>query len=321
MSKTGHYKIIVLFLLVRVLAVSQNLVPNGDFEIYSQCPTMGGQINYSTGWTNAEPYTTPDYLNACNGGNYSVPLNVYGFQPDYGLGSGYAGIYVFNKYFPDDGRDYIQIKLMDTLVIGRKYLATMYASQCDKYNYAIATLGMYFTSTAIQGPTNVGFMNIPNPQVKNSSPLIDTINWIQIQDTVVGTGVELYLTIGNFNADSVSDTVKVFNMFNQPYSYYYIDKVSVIDVATIGITEEGMETSSHFFPNPSNGLVRLDHNLASDASLEIRDINGNLVYSAILKSNANSMDLNLDKLGNGVYFYRVTNKEATLKTGKLVIIH
>ena len=147
-------------------------------------------------------------------------------------GGGYAGIYAFNKFFPNDGREYIQAKLTDTLKTGHKYIATTYVSSCNNYDYAIASLGMFFTSTAIQGPSNVGFMNVPNPQVKNTSLLSDTANWMLVQDTLIAQGGEAYLTIGNFSYDALSDTTKVYDMPYQFYSYYYIDGVSVYDISS-----------------------------------------------------------------------------------------
>jgi hypothetical protein len=76
----------------------------------------------------------------------------------------------------------------------------------------------------------------------------------------------------------------------------------------------------NLYPNPNNGLVHVNYKTVSDIDLQILDINGNLVYSAILRSNANSIDLNLDKLGNGIYFYRIIKNGNPFKCQKLVII-
>jgi len=56
-----------------------------------------------------------------------------------------------------------------------------------------------------------------------------------VQDTFIAQGGEDYLTIGNFNITSNSDTVKVYNMgfgTNNSIAYYYIDGVSVYDVTS-----------------------------------------------------------------------------------------
>jgi len=55
-------KIIISFLILSFgnFSKAQNLVLNGNFEIYSQCPTATSsqsnmQINYATGWTQSTP--------------------------------------------------------------------------------------------------------------------------------------------------------------------------------------------------------------------------------------------------------------------------
>jgi len=222
--------ILIFFLCFGNIAKTQNLVPNGNFEIYSQCPFGSAQFNDVVSWINAQPNSSPDYFNACTSTNANVPHSVFGYQKDYDGGAGIAGIYTFNKGFPNNARDYIQTKLNDTLKSGKKYLVSMYANNSDDFDYAIATLGIYFTNQSMPWPTNVGFINEPSPQIKNTILLKDTINWILVQDTIQGNG-EKYLTIGNFNYDSLSDTTKIVG--NGTFfgaAYYFIDGVSVYDV-------------------------------------------------------------------------------------------
>ena len=64
-----------LYLLITALlmfhkAVAQNLVVNGGFETYTECPTIGSLVTNATGWMNLNG-TTPDFFHAC--GNV-VPL-------------------------------------------------------------------------------------------------------------------------------------------------------------------------------------------------------------------------------------------------------
>src|SRR6185312_1811979 len=132
-------------------------------------------------------------------------------------------------------REYSYTKLIDTLKVGHKYLASMYVSKTNLFDYAVATIGMLFTDTIISLPWPQGFINA-NPQVKNTMVLADTVNWMLIQDTIIATGNEVYLTIGNFNTNGTSDTVKLGNN-GLDYAYYYIDGVSVYDVATLGVNE------------------------------------------------------------------------------------
>ena len=76
---------------------AQNLVSNGCFEIYSNCPTATSsqgntQFNYATGWHAAT--LTPDYYNACASisSEVNVPYNVFGYQQDCCTGGGMLGV-------------------------------------------------------------------------------------------------------------------------------------------------------------------------------------------------------------------------------------
>jgi len=224
--------IFIFFLCFGNIAKTQNLVPNGGFEIYSQCPNSISQINYAVGWMNAAVATTPDYQNSCSSpSSVGVPHNSFGYQQDCCGGEGYAGIYCFSIYGnPNNGREYIEIKLNDTLLANKKYIARMYVNRSNNFDYSLSSLGMYFSNSLTQALSGSSFINV-NEQVKNNFLLSDTLNWILVEDTVVNTVNKFYLTIGNFSYDSLSDTTKTGGngtFFGQ--SYYYIDGVSVYDV-------------------------------------------------------------------------------------------
>jgi hypothetical protein len=317
--------LICFWLLAFGYGKAQNLVNNSYFEIYDTCPNYPNQISRAVGWINADSRTSPDYYNSCpniNSANgINVPYTQFGYQLDCCGGQGYVGIYTFNKFFPNDGKEYIQTKLVDTLKSGHKYLASMYVNNVNDYNYALATMGMLFTNIAIQGPSNVGFINIPNPQVKNTTLLNDTINWMLVQDTIIATGGELYLTIGNFSYDSLSDTVRVFNTFNQDYAYYYIDGVSVYDIATLGVNEiKNRSLQINLYPNPNDGKLYISNFDANEKNvyIEITDVTGKLVIKQQSQINNGLVELNLD-LNNGVYLVKAINSKGSSQLNKIII--
>jgi hypothetical protein len=314
-------KLIILFFILSLgfYTKAQNLVNNGGFEIYSQCPNGTAEFNYVTNWIIAGG--TPDYFNACVGvgANIDVPYSEFGYQQDCCGGEGYAGIYVFNKPFPNDAREYIQLQLNDTLRVGKKYIASMYVSKVDGYDYAIASMGMLFTDTLIHAPTSANFINA-NPQVKNITLLSDTLNWTLIQDTITAIGGELYLTIGNFSFDSLSDTAKVGG--NGTFfgaAYYYIDGVSVYDLETVGI-KQNKNIEINIYPNPNNGSMTLEYSINNDARLEIMDITSTLVGTYNLPVTSNTIQIKNDNLQNGIYLYRVISNNAVIKQGKIVVM-
>jgi len=291
---------------------AQSLVYNGYFEIHDTCPNIGGQITYAMGWT-AAAYT-PDYYDICAGNNpdFSLPLNSRGYQQDCCGGEGYAGITVF-AVSPQLIREYMQTKLIDTLKAGHKYLVSMYVSRANDIDYAIATMGILFTDTVINLPFPQGFINT-NPQIKNTTLLADTLNWILVQDTITAVGNEVYLTIGNFSLDSLSDTVKVGgNGTYSGFTYYYIDGVSVYDVATIGIEQnKNKEAEISIYPNPASNKAIVD---ATDiTNIKLFDMLGKEITS----TKANEIDVS--GFNDGVYFIQVqTNQSIT--TQKIIVQH
>jgi hypothetical protein len=226
-SITIIYFILSLYKIVQ----AQNLVPNGDFEIHDTCPSNYSQISRAIGWKSA--LQTPDYYNSC--ATYSdllVPYNQRGYQQDYHNGQGYSGIAVFDNDASNGyARECMQIKLTDTLKHNKRYIASMYASRSNNLDYAIASIGILFTDTAINLGTTQGII-YANPQINNGVLLSDTLNWMLIQDTFIVSGNETYLTIGNFNTTATSDTVNTYGNWNSLVNgaYYYIDGVSVYEI-------------------------------------------------------------------------------------------
>jgi hypothetical protein len=327
MPKAGHYKIIALFLLARVLAVSQNLVPNGDFEIYSQCPNSTSsypanmQINYANGWQAAA--LTPDYYNACAGMGNSVfvPYSNRGYQMDCCGGGGYIGIYTLDKNTSNnDGREYVYTKLIDTLEAGHKYLMSMSVNRAN-YDYSMASLGMLLTDTVTALVWPQSYISAV-PQVLNTAIVSDTANWILVQDTITANGNELYLTIGNFNTSATSDSVKSFgSWWYYGAAYYFIDNVGVVDVSNIGISEYNNEKEvMNILPNPNDGNFVLQYNFKKSTFFEITDVNGILVGKYDLYAASNKLEINNSNLEAGIYLYRIVGSSLVLKTGKLVIM-
>jgi len=86
---------------------------------------------------------------------------------------------------------------------------------------------------------------------------------------------------------------------------------------TTGINELN-ETALQVYPNPSKGNVNV--NLAdysgSPVTIQIFDVLGKTVFITELPAAQNSFDISY--LANGVYTYKLSNKESSIKVGKLV---
>jgi len=213
---------------------NQNLVSNGDFEQYLTCPTFH---NYFCGNSNLPNWicasNTPDYFNTCASQSslVSVPDNFHGFQyPN--KGSGYSGVAVYGG--GPNFREMIQSKLDTTLSPGVQYCIYFYISLADTSRYAINKFGAYFSDTAII-PYSLSYgypYLLPfSPQVQYTGGVItDTINWIEISGVFTAIGNENYITLGNFEYDSLTTIVAFNTASGWQACYFYLDDVSVEEV-------------------------------------------------------------------------------------------
>jgi len=132
----------------------QNLVPNGNFEQHSSCPTNTNQLYKATYWINPTVWT-PDYYHKCAGGTVGVPNNAGGFQNALS-DSAYAGIFLYSA---SPGREYIETPLTTSLVAGSSYFFEMYINLLDNSKYSARNIGVYFSDTLVYQPTN--YFTIP----------------------------------------------------------------------------------------------------------------------------------------------------------------
>lgn len=65
----SRYNLIsILFVFCPVLVIGQNIIQNGDFESYIECPDKEGQLDgYAKYWTTY--FGTPNYMNCDYYGN------------------------------------------------------------------------------------------------------------------------------------------------------------------------------------------------------------------------------------------------------------
>lgn len=228
---------------------SQNLVYNGDFELYTLCPTGYSypgnlQLNRCLGWY-APTLGTSDYFNSCSIGTVAVPSNIVGFQYPFN-GNGYCGFYTNVRYTGltfqpfqcflggithNFEREYIQTKLIYPLIANKTYKVTFYISLADnKSGFACKNIGALFTVDSVN--LNCGYPIIKNPQIKSDNFVTDTLNWTKVEGCFTATGGEQYLTFGNFSdtLDFANDTLRIKELVwdeGAGISYYYIDNVSV----------------------------------------------------------------------------------------------
>ena len=312
--------IIALFLFKN--SVAQNLIENGSFESTTNLNCLVDPYNYVDFWI---PIRSPDYFNAiCTSGGYKVPNNTFGISYAKN-GNAYVGIAVYIK--TTEAKEYIQQQLNNSLISGKSYYVSFYVSSSDRYTMAIKNVGAYFS---VSQPTVAGNTYFPaNPQVVNNTIyLTDTAGWSKIEGYFTAQGGEQYITIGNFNSNTNTDTL--YTGSNDPApgnpdgAYYYIDSVSLYDSLdyVTNIKKHESDFKINLYPNPSKGLMELDYDLGNniDGKMNLYDVTGKLISSYNLDSNKGILQMNEQNLNNGVYFYHILVGEKTLKTDKIVII-
>jgi len=249
-----------------------NYVLNPSFEHYRSCPTSVDQIRNATYWSQIDtfiidPLCSPEFCNVCASlsSGVSVPFtpNYYYHYPRTGNGMVQMAMYVDDR--GPSGvyqRDYTQGRLYRTLTAGKTYCVTFYVTLEQVSQYAINHIGAYLDDGTIDaGQDSIGCAAPQTrftPQIIEDAVIDDTLNWVKVQGSFTASGIEKYITIGNFYNIENTDTAEVYFGTVSHASLYLIDDVSVIasdavanagpdglvspgsDSAFIGTTDEGM---------------------------------------------------------------------------------
>lgn len=293
----------------------QNLVPNGDLEQYSSCPTSMSQLDKLLFWFNPAVLPgggSPDYFNLCAPVALSIPNNFWGFQPARS-DRGYSGIYLRTENL-SEYREYMEVPLTSALIANGCYHFEMYVNLGNICRYTTDDIGIYFSDTVITGINN--YNTLPyNPQINNATGnTFDSLNWILVSGNYTAHGGESYLIIGNFKNDANTDTIVINNSATYD-PYVYIDDVSL---SLCTGTEEIPNSNNQFliYPNPVKDYLKINFPLAGKEKVEIKitDILGKEILRQQI--NLKSTTLNLQSLQNGIYFIEINDACLPDRQGK-----
>ncbi|HRY31782.1 MAG TPA: gliding motility-associated C-terminal domain-containing protein [Bacteroidales bacterium] len=213
-------------LSVQIWLPGQNLVPNPGFEQYITCPTFASQLDLAAPWFNPSQ-GTPEFFHACCG--YSSWVGVPS-QPTGGFqyartGNGFAGIYTFRSNIAGM-REYMEVKLTDSLRAGRCYFFEMYVNQPNDHPLASDGIGVHFSvgEKRLQSPWVFGLQaHIDNPA---GNFITDTLGWVRISGTYIAKGGEDHLIIGNFRDDAHTLWMPFLPViWYENSAYLYVDDV------------------------------------------------------------------------------------------------
>jgi hypothetical protein len=304
--------IVIMLSLTASLAEGQfNLVQNASFEdtiFGTQCYCQGDIELCVKKWFNPHG-ATPDYYTYfpgyCSG--VSSVNNTSGFQLAR-TGNAYAGIYGFVS----PNRDYIAIKLTDSLIHGRCYYSEFYISLADLSMYAIDNLGCFFTNDT--SGFKSFYTNIPEtPQMLNQQGnfLSDTLNWQKISGSFTAFGGETFLIIGNFfdDANTALDTVNSGTTWQ--VAYYYIDDVLVTPCDSLTGIFTQTSSNIHVFPIPTSNIIYvLEDKSIENLKLMLFDMKGvELTRQVSISKNTNGWQIDISNLSNGIYLLKYSGRQ------------
>jgi OmpA-OmpF porin, OOP family len=304
--------LLLLFLLFIVSTVhSQNLIPNSDFETFTNCPSTFGSLPNATGWISPNT-ATPDYFNTCGTFGWGVPLNEMGWQQPHS-GDGYVGLVIKSSGIILEERDYMQCQLLSPLSIGNTYTLTFFMSLSDfQSQFSSSSFGALFSTVPVE--KNDDFNLLQTPQMLND-PLnfpSDKVNWEMITMSFVADSSYQYMTIGNFNNDANTATMPAAGG-NWPRAYYYFDDI-VLTIAT-GLNDLNDQNQVNVFPNPFSDNLFVELNNLTDAIIIFYDVTGKIVLKQSLNR---KLILDTRNFKQEIYIYQIRNDQGILQLGKVI---
>lgn len=87
-----------------------------------------------------------------------------------------------------------------------------------------------------------------------------------------------------------------------------------------GINKNEMLAAEDIYPNPSSGMITVNTDQLTIASLDVYDIKGKIVYKQSNMQIQNDIKLDLSALNEGVYFIHVQQEDSHLKIAKLLLV-
>ncbi len=312
------------------MSAQQNLIYNGDFELYSSCPLTesGGsqpikEITKCSGWDIAT-WGTSDYFNSCsNNFTYQpvgVPQNLVGYQNAFN-GNGYVGGFFYLTGYPTSGhyREYVQGTIINTLESGKKYNFSLQLSLANSSALAIKNIGVVFSNSKIQQLSSwKPLVNIPDIIFTSTTFYTDSLSWLILSGDYTANGTENYLTIGNFSDSLSTDTFRLLPFDSDApdfSSYYYIDDVKLYEadnIKTITICDDYLPNI--FTPNGDNINDVLKFSCDEIIKTSIYNRWGNIVFvTETVNHFWDGRTTSGEPCNDGIYFYIVQTEEKTYK--------
>ena len=210
----------------------QNLLSNGDFEVYKSKPKKSGDFELvdvnNPSFSNS---TSPDFF-------WGKRPRRYKAQPK--SGKGMVGLICYHDQLKgkESYREYVSLKLETKMKTGKRYEINFWVTnyfyttdqQMQRRNsnfsgrFFLEALGINFS---LKEPVQNG-SSLIKPDCYFKVSIDDYYKyWVQVNLVVEASSDFKYITIGSFEPDSLLNLHKGDNGGLQPFAYYFIDDVSI----------------------------------------------------------------------------------------------
>ncbi len=301
-----------ILLFLPICSVAQNLVPNGSFEEYEECPDGLGQVNLILGWDSI--LNSCDYFNVCSE-MVGIP-NSSEFYQDAFDGSGFVGLLTY-PYPPEIFyREVLGTTLLEPLEIGETYYFSFRINKADKSTNQKASnnIGLKFL-TELPNDTEQLIDNTCHWKI--DSICYDTVNWNLVQGQITAEQAYLILCIGNFfdNENTLTDGPGTVWDRN---AYYLIDDFRLSNDSTFAWSTsigEDDDFSFSIFPTVSGGTP-ISVKGERSFRVSIFDTCGRTVFH--IYSFLSEIEIDISNYDNGLYFFLVEGENRKRKCFKVI---
>lgn len=308
---------------------AQNLVPNPSFEQIDSCPPAPLYFGFQESSTPLHwerRLDTPDYFNACNGSNDTVPgvpRNAFSYQFAQD-GNAYAGMF---SYLIDDLREMIGTELLEPLVVGQTYYGSFWVNAAyggpQQTGSVCNNIGMLLRTSAFSWVHYPQTLPLPNnAQVCSQQVISDTAGWTLVSGSFVADSAYRYLVIGN-HFDNVHTTVQVLGPGNPDKAYVFVDGVCLSEnpdgCPMWNSIVEGSSQHIAMGPNPADQGLRIGWGAMQVRRLLVVNALGQLLVDQNVVGKSR---LNLATMGwpNGTYNLLIEGKDWK-QTRKFAVMH
>ncbi|MEM9023280.1 MAG: OmpA family protein, partial [Bacteroidota bacterium] len=200
----------------------------------------------------------------------------------------YAGIRVYADREAKP-RTYLQSRFTKSLKEGKTYCVKFHVSLADIAKYGTNNMGAYISKKQITQKEILEYDITPHVVHSRRIVYDDQYDWVEICGTYKAAGGEKFITIGNFAKQTDIETKRMkrprgITGVQTRDSYYYIDDVSVLNMAELEScdcekTDDGQQFAVQYTKNISE-----DNTLDDSRLIELKQVHFGSLKTAVEES-------------------------------------